>query len=162
MSLPPLRSDQRWFRIAWLVAVALAGGFLLLKSQGVPLPAPPCAFKRITGLPCVFCGGTRAACAALGGDVPRALYLNPLSLPMLVGVFAIVAVSLLEILQGRPLADWARLFGLLRNVLPLVILLLLVWWVPHLVSVLKTPKPELIDLGNPVAATLRSWIIRQP
>jgi hypothetical protein len=36
--------------------------------------------------------------------------------------------------------------------------LLLAWWIPHVVVALKTPKPELIDLRNPVASKVAAWL----
>lgn len=43
------------------------------------LPLPHCWFKTITGLPCAFCGATRAASAAAGLDFATAIRLNPLA-----------------------------------------------------------------------------------
>jgi len=42
-----------------------------------------CLLKILTGLPCPFCGGTRAAFALLGGDLLRAFWLNPLAVSLI-------------------------------------------------------------------------------
>jgi 1,6-anhydro-N-acetylmuramate kinase len=40
---------------------------------------PVCPFKRLTGLPCLSCGTTRAALALLRGDLAVAFHFNPLA-----------------------------------------------------------------------------------
>lgn len=42
------------------------------------LPLPLCWFKVVTGLPCAFCGGTRALFAVARRDFATAARLNPL------------------------------------------------------------------------------------
>lgn len=42
------------------------------------LPLPGCVFKAATGLPCLTCGGTRAARALIGSDPWGAFLFNPL------------------------------------------------------------------------------------
>lgn len=152
---PPLFAWQR----AWRVALAAGIATFLVVFAMMPRPAlgilPPCTFKNLTGLPCALCGGTRSAQAFLHGDVSSALYLNPLSLAVVVGLSAFALLMLWEALRGHALADWRALPGRIRPWMPLTfILLLLVWWVPHLLSAVKTPKKELLDLRNPIAATL--------
>jgi len=53
----------------------MAAGLAALHGQGVSL----CLFHRLTGLPCLTCGSTRAAAALLAGDVSAALRLQPLA-----------------------------------------------------------------------------------
>ena len=47
---------------------------------------PGCAFKAITGAPCVACGGTRAAVALAHGQPWQALAWNPLAASALLGL----------------------------------------------------------------------------
>jgi hypothetical protein len=72
----------------------LAALLLLLLGARVAeawhLPLPLCGFKVITGLPCAFCGSTRAAFAAAHLDLTTAVRLNPLACLMgaaVVGAF---------------------------------------------------------------------------
>ena len=156
--MPPLTPRQRWARFGIIGVSALLFALPILKSLNPSLPALPCGFKALTGLPCLFCGGTRSACAALHGDFAYSLYLNPLSLPVLFALLLIALTSAVEILRGSPLADWQAFSKLLLKFSPLLLALLFAWWALHIVTVLRTPKPELMDYDNPIASKLRSWI----
>ena len=153
--LPPLLPHERWLRVGCAVLVGLAFVFLAVHSA---LPALPCGFRSLTGLPCAMCGGTRSATALLSGDWRQALYLNALSIPVLSGALLVGGVALAECLRGRALADWSPWKRRLGKFLPVTLLVLLAWWIPHLIVALKTPKPELIDLRNPIAAKVVSWL----
>ncbi len=61
---------------------ALASGAVLLLANlplGEVLPDRWCLFAALTGLPCPFCGFTRAASAMAGGDWALALSISPLT-----------------------------------------------------------------------------------
>jgi hypothetical protein len=64
----------------------------------------------------------------------------------------------LEIACGHPFADWHSLSKRFLKVWPALILILLVWWAVHLVSAMRTPKPELLNPDNPIASRLRAWL----
>ena len=153
--LPPLLPHERWLRVGCAVLVGLAFVFLALHSA---LPALPCGFRSLTGLPCAMCGGTRSASALLSGDWRQALYLNALSIPVLIGALLVAGVALLESLRGRALADWNPWKRRLGKFIPVTLLVLVGWWIPHLIVALKTPKHELIDLRNPIAAKAAAWL----
>ena len=73
---------RRW--PAGKVVFPLAGycGLLLLvcyATTRLGLAFTICPLKNFTGLPCPFCGGTRAALALLGGHWRAAFLLNPLA-----------------------------------------------------------------------------------
>lgn len=154
MSRALLGREARWLR-AGLCAGILAVLLLLAlqRSAGrAGLPGLPCGFHAVSGLPCLFCGGTRAARAFLHGDFARAFYLNPLAYPaVLIMVFACL-VLLAEAVGGRVLAPWEFLFRQLNRGVPVFLGLAIVLWVVHVCLALKTPKPELVDFRNPVAA----------
>ena len=156
--MPPLTPRQRLVRLGIIAVSALLILLPLLKSLNPSLPALPCGFNALTGLPCLFCGGTRSACAALRGDFASSLYLNALSIPLLAFILLLAFTSALEIARGRPFADWQSLSKPFLKLWPALILLLLVWWTVHLVSALRTPKPELLNPDNPIAARLRAWL----
>jgi hypothetical protein len=156
--MPPLTPRQRLVRLGIIAVSALLISLPLLKSLNPSLPALPCGFKALTGLPCLFCGGTRSACAALRGDFASSLYLNALSIPLLTFILLLAFTSAMEIARSRPLANWQSLSKPFLKLWPALILLLLVLWAVHLVSALRTPKPELLNPDNPIAARLRAWL----
>lgn len=157
--MPPLTPRQRLLRVVLLACVALAACLPLLKNLLPSIPSVPCGFKAFTGLPCLFCGGTRAASAALHGDFEYSLYLNALSIPVLVALTLLASLSAWEVLRGRQIAHWHLISRLCIKILPLVLVLLLAWWSLHMVSALRTPKPELVDPDNPIAARLRALLL---
>ena len=113
----------------------------------------PCGFHAVSGLPCLFCGGTRAARAILHGDLHAAVYLNALAFPALALAAAAVVVLLLEAAAARPIALWDDLFRHLNRLGPVLVLPALAWWAIHIYFALRTPKPELVDFRNPIAVT---------
>ena len=154
--MPPLTPRQRWFRVVLLACAALSVSLPLFKNL---LPSVPCGFKALTGLPCLFCGGTRAASAALRGEFDYSLYLNALSIPVLVAIMLLSSLCAWEILRGRPIAHWQVISRLGMKFSPLVLVLLLAWWSVHMVSALRTPKPELVDLKKSIAARLSAFLL---
>ena len=153
--IPPLLPHERRVRVGCLAFVGLAFVFLAIHSA---LPSLPCAFRSMTGLPCAMCGGTRSASALLSGHWRQALYFNPAAPPVMAGMILGAGVFLAELALGRALADWNLWKRRLGKWLPATILLLFAWWIPHVVIALKTPKPELIDLRNPIAARAAAWL----
>jgi hypothetical protein len=148
-------------RATVVLAVTLAFALLILKIHSFPVPSLPCGFKSVTGLPCVFCGGTRSACAVLEGDLAHALYLNPLSIAVLSLGFIAAMICVAEILLGQALADWSRVWKNTHKIVPIILLLLAFCWVAQVRSALQKPKLELLDLNKPIAAGFRSWMESQ-
>ena len=159
MSSPPLRLDQRKPRavMAAFIIVLLVGLTLVPLAPPLALPGlPTCAFKSATGLPCPFCGGTRAAQALLRGEFSRALYLNVAALPAVVAFVAAALVLGWEAFFGRSLGDWNALPGKLRSLLPVMVVLICAYWLVHVADALRGPKPELVDLRNPIARAIHN------
>lgn len=155
--MPPFLRPQRILRLSAAAAIlAVLGALALLPASPSLLPALPggCMFHKLSGLPCVFCGGTRATSALLHGNLERAWYLNPLALPVVAMLLITAAICLLEAARNRPLLDWPRFFKRARPLLPIVFIGLLILWFPHVWGALRASKTELIDLRNPIARTL--------
>jgi hypothetical protein len=76
----------------------------------------PCAFRRLTGVPCPTCGTTRVALAVLDADLAAAFAVNPLAAATGLAFFAGGALALVwalahgrvPVLQ-RPVPRWWRL-----------------------------------------------------
>lgn len=125
----------------WLATAGVLGLVVLrLTWQGWSSALPVCGVRRLTGLQCPGCGGTRCTVKLLHGDLPGALAMNPLvvGLALVAGIFTVIV--LVREWRGYPSAlpvipSWVAwclagaviAFGLVRN---------LPWWpftllVPH-------------------------------
>jgi len=160
--LPPAKNSipagGRWLRLGLAVSILLVLGFAALPPMGSHPPFLTCAFHAISGLPCLFCGGTRAARAILHGNPGVALYFNALAFPAIATVAAAFVVLLVEAAAGRPIALRETLLRRLNRFVPALLFLALVWWIFHVYAALRTPKPELVNLGNPIAAWARAIV----
>ncbi|MFZ0709624.1 MAG: hypothetical protein WAM53_06255, partial [Terrimicrobiaceae bacterium] len=58
-------------------------------------------------------------------------------------------------LFGRSLGDWDALFGRLRSFVPVMVVVFCIYWLVHVVDALRGPKPELVDLRNPIARAVQ-------
>lgn len=85
-----------------------------------------------------------------------ALYLNSLAFPALLLLCAVTAALLLEAATGRKLAAWEPFFRRASRFAPLLFLLAGAWWIFHICLALKTPKPELVNFANPIAAKAKA------
>jgi len=115
-------------KLGWKI-LCLAG-FLLLLALWYIFDLP-CAFRYVTGIPCITCGMTRAWTAALSGDLWAAFRQHPMfwSIPVLV-VFLFYdgqifpnrkgnILTLGLIVAGIFILYFARLFGFLGALSPL-------------------------------------------
>ena len=74
------------FALAWLPQRPLPGWLPFATSCGA-----------ITGLPCIFCGTTRALHHLLEGEFGRALYFNWLAYPLLAGALLLLIINAIEL-----------------------------------------------------------------
>ncbi len=132
----------------------LPAGLLLLRSLspiGLPGWIPfSTSCGAITGLPCIFCGMTRALHFLLRGDFSRALYFNWLAFPAGGVLGAVLLVMLVEVVSGRnllvrlprPHFTWRRVNGLLAG-------LFLLWGLQVYLAV-SQHKHELLNPAGPL------------
>jgi hypothetical protein len=66
------------------------------------LPAPPCAFRAITGCPCPACGATRCVLALLHGRIAEAAGWNPLVFAGLAAFALLDLYAATVLLAGLP------------------------------------------------------------
>src|SRR5437773_9778059 len=90
-------------RFAFIVSASAA--LLLLRYTdpvlaGSSLPFHP-SCGAITGLPCIFCGMTRALHLLLNGDFIGAIYFNWLAFPFLGAIIFLFALFAIEIAKRR-------------------------------------------------------------
>ena len=77
------RIVSAWPFVALALWLLLVGGAELAARSGLPA-GTLCHFRRLTGIPCATCRGTRAAFALGKGNVAAAIQFNPLVTAMLV------------------------------------------------------------------------------
>lgn len=146
-------------RLRWAVAGSALIALLLpfLKNALPWFPYVPCIFKNLTGLPCLLCGGTRAACAAVRGEWAYSLYLNPVSIPILLALVIVFLFAVAENLANRVLVPWSKVAFFPLRLAPIFVLFALLGWGVHIYIAMKTPKSELVDYSKLPAARLREW-----
>ena len=89
------------FGAVGILCAALAAILLSLPQAMSPISLR-CPFLALTGLPCPTCRGTRAMAALAGGELSRALWLNPLVAMTALGIGAAAAASLWRRWTRRP------------------------------------------------------------
>jgi hypothetical protein len=93
------------------VVIAAAVGLLHLDHLSVTF----CAFKAVTGLPCMTCGTTRALARLYSLDLPGAVTMNPLSAAVALALVPWGLVDLVLLPRGR-----ALVLEISRGLAPLV------------------------------------------
>ena len=96
------RHEKRW-RALHLALLPVALLLLALVPPGsLPHWFPfPTSCGAITGLPCIFCGTTRAVHHLLHAEWRSALYYNWLAYPLVAGAVVLAATNALELLFDR-------------------------------------------------------------
>ena len=94
-----------WLRFGWFASVF--GGIVVLRSFAPSQLSAWIPFHTscgaITGLPCLFCGTTRAMYHLLNGNFSAALYYNWLAFPILAVALLLSALFLAEVIVGKKL-----------------------------------------------------------
>lgn len=91
-----------------LGAIFLACGVVIAAVVGLlhldRLPVTFCAFKAVTGLPCLTCGTTRAFARLFTLDLTGAVTMNPLAAAVALALIPWGLVDLVLLPRGRALA----------------------------------------------------------
>jgi len=89
----PVAFDLKPLRVAGAAMICIAAVRPALPGTDLVL----CPLRRVTGVPCAFCGMTRAVTAAVHGDFGASLFFNP-------GGLLIIALAVLLLVAWR----WRR------------------------------------------------------
>jgi hypothetical protein len=106
----------------------------------------------ITGLPCIFCGMTRALHLLLNGDFGGALYFNWLAFPFLGAVVFLVAVCVIEMANRRVILNWNTCAPLTARKLTIIGLTVLMLWTLQAYLAVSQHKHELLNPRGPLYA----------
>jgi hypothetical protein len=104
----------------------------------------------ITGLPCIFCGMTRALHLLLNGDFSGAIYFNWLALPFLAVAVFLIAVFAVEVAKRRVIVK-LNMIGLptFRRLTVIGVCLFLLWTSQAYLAV-SHHKYELLNPRGPL------------
>ncbi len=99
----------------------------------------------LTGLPCLFCGMTRALHLLLHGHFSGALYFNWLVFPFLAAMLFLIALFTVEIARGHWLVNLHALVRLSVRRLAACMLAAIALWTLQVYLALSQHKSELLN-----------------
>ena len=109
-SAPPvvLTAAVRWARARQAALTGAMLTFAALANPDRPLPFDVCLWHRLTGLPCLTCGMTRAVCYATHGLWAASIALHPAGILVLAGMAAWGLWSAAEAVCGESIGADVR------------------------------------------------------
>ncbi len=148
-------------RTRLLALALLPAGLLVLRAapgSGLPAWLPfTTSCGAVTGLPCIFCGLTRALHFLLHGDLARALYFNWLAFPFLAAALVLELTLLLELLTGQNLLARLPRPRLSGRTLGLCLAGLLILWAFQIYLAVAGHKTELLNPAGPLYGLVARW-----
>lgn len=150
-------------------AVAGRLAFLLLASSGALFLRwfDPVAVGRwlplhtscgaVTGLPCLFCGMTRALHCLLNGQFARALYFNWLAFPFLASLVFLAILFATELGQGRVLLRLKPVLHLTARRLLMAAALVVGLWSLQVYLAFAQHKTELLNARGVLYSLTVRW-----
>jgi len=141
-------------RFAFIMSASAA--LLLLRCidpvvAGSWLPFHP-SCGAITGLPCIFCGMTRALHLLLNGDFIGAIYFNWLAFPFLGAIIFLLALFAIEIAKRRVIWKLNVVLSMTRRRLMVFGLGLLLLWTLQAYLAISQDRHELLNSHGPLYA----------
>src|SRR5205807_5067361 len=139
-----------------IVVAALATTLLLMRVidpivAGAWLPFHP-SCGAVTGLPCIFCGMTRALQCLVNGDFDRALYFNWLAFPLIAGVICLSLLLTIEIALRRKLLHFYLVASLSSRRPAIILLRAAALWAVQVYLAISQHKRELLNPHGPLYA----------
>jgi len=151
-----LKSHPSRLRPRFAFIVSASAALLLLKCidpvvAGSWLPFHP-SCGAITGLPCIFCGMTRAMHLLLNGDFTGTIYFNWLAFPFLGAIIFLLGLFAIEIGKRRVIWRLSMILRVTRLRLTVVGLSLLLLWTLQTYLAVSQHKHELLNPHGPLYA----------
>jgi hypothetical protein len=129
--------------LRWIDPVAAASWLLFHPACGA-----------ITGLPCIFCGMTRALHLLLNGNFVGAIYFNWLAFPFLGAVIFLIALFAIEIARRRVIWRSSVVLSMTRRRLTVFGLGVLLLWTLQVYLAVSQHKHELLNSRGPLYGLL--------
>jgi hypothetical protein len=104
----------------------------------------------ITGLPCIFCGMTRALHLLLNGDFSGAIYFNWLAFPFLAVAVFVIALFAVEVAKRRVIVKLSMILPVTFGRLTVIGLCLFLLWTSQAYLAVSDHKHELLNPRGPL------------
>ncbi|MFN2475720.1 MAG: DUF2752 domain-containing protein [Chthoniobacterales bacterium] len=104
----------------------------------------------ISGLPCLFCGTTRAMHHLLNGEFARAIYFNWLAFPIFAAVLIMMGMLAVEVALGRHLMLRGLEFRLTSRRLGGIAGAVVALWLLQITLAVSLHKQELLNPSGPL------------
>ena len=104
----------------------------------------------ITGLPCIFCGMTRALHSLLNADFTRAIYFNWLAFPFLAVTIFLIALFAFEVTRRRVIVNLNMILRVTFGRLTVIGLCLFLLWTSQVYLAVSQHKHELLNPRGPL------------
>ena len=144
----PCRLGPRFAFIMSALAALLLLRWIDPVVAGSWLPFHP-SCGAITGLPCIFCGMTRALHLLLNGNFVGAIYFNWLAFPFLGSVIFLIALFAIEIARRRVIWRSSVVLSMTRRRLTVFGLGVLLLWTLQAYLAISQHKYELLNSRGP-------------
>ena len=99
----------------------------------------------ISGLPCIFCGMTRALHLLLNGDFSGAIYFNWLAFPFLAVAVFLIALFAVEVTKRRVIVNLSMILPVTFGRLTVIGLCLFLLWASQVYLAVSQHKQELLN-----------------
>jgi len=150
----PLRASEQKLRAVCIGAAVLSFvGLRFFEPSHIPawLPIHP-SCGAITGLPCLFCGLTRAIHHLLQGNFAAALYYNWLALPISAGAVLLAAIFTAELIANKKMLQIHVRFCFTPRSVAIAGAVLLSLWLLQVYLAISQDKRELLNPSGPLYA----------
>jgi hypothetical protein len=104
----------------------------------------------ITGLPCIFCGLTRALHHLLCGDLATAFYFNWLAVPISIGAILLFGLFAVELICEHKLVALERIICITPRKVPIGLCVLVSLWLLQVYLAVSQSKHELLNPDGPL------------
>ena len=146
-----LEQRERRLRVAALYAIVSAGvGLWLFEPQSLGWLPLRTSCGAASGLPCLFCGMTRAIHHLLNGELARAFYLNWLAFPFVIVAAGIALKLVAEVITSRRVFLPLPGFRLTPRALAVGLVTIVALWILQVSLAVRFEKHELLNPKGPL------------